>query len=241
MTLKVIKNGLEISTETCQFFELNKFCSHQGVSLKFEWLEGQYWLHSDRPRELPIGVMVDVVLRRHGEFLKKSGVQKELLARAVGIKGGERPKILDLTAGLLGDSLLLLSFGCEVWAVERHPVIRFLIQSALNNAHHPSLEKLHFLQSDGATVLENPPPSQVVYFDPMFEDVNEKASPRKEMRIFRGLVGKDLDALDIFEKVKKMNFKRFVVKRPRLSAYLGVRPEVEYVGKSTRYDVYFSP
>jgi len=236
-----MKDGIEISTNICQFFELNKFCSDEGIDLTFEWIQGQYWLHSDHPKELPIGIEIDKVLNRHEDFLKKSGVHRELLARSVGIKGAFRPKILDLTAGLLGDSLLLLSFGCEVWAVERHPVIRFLIQSALHNATHPKLAKFHFLESDALSVLENNDQIDVAYFDPMFEDINEKASPRKEMRIFRKLIGKDYDAVDVFQKAQNKSFKRLVVKRPRHSIHLGLKPEVEYIGKSTRYDVYFSP
>jgi 16S rRNA (guanine1516-N2)-methyltransferase len=240
MALKVIKEGREISTDSCQFFELNKFCSDQGTSLQFEWHKGQYWLHSDRPKELPVGIEVDAILRRHEDFFKKSSIQKELLARAVGIKGAHRPKVLDLTGGLLGDALLLLSFGCEVLAVERHPVIRFLIQSALENATHPKLEKFQFLNGDALSVLEGQREVQVAFFDPMFEDANKKASPRKEMRIFRDLVGKDADAVEVFHKAHEMSLKRLVVKRPRHSVFLGPKPNVEYIGKSTRYDVYFS-
>jgi len=73
----------------------------------------------------------------------------------------------------------------------------------------------------------------------MFEDPNHKASPRKEMRIFRGFVGKDQDALEVFEKCRKLAPKRLVVKRPRLSQDLGIKPDVVYAGKATRYDVYF--
>ncbi len=240
MALKVINEGKEILTDPCHFFELNKFCSDQGVDLTFEWIQGQYWLHSDRPKELPIGIEVDATLKRHEEFFKKSSLQKELLARAVGVKGAHRPTVVDLTAGLLGDALLLLSFGCEVIAVERNPVIRFLIQSALLNSTHPKLKKFQFIEGSALSVLETSPPSQVAYFDPMFEDTNDKASPRKEMRIFRQLLGQDTDASEVFSKLKNLPFKRLVVKRPRHSISLGQHPDVEYIGKSTRYDVYFS-
>ena len=79
-----------------------------------------------------------------------------------------------------------------------------------------------------------------VYFDPMFEDANDKASPKKEMRIFRNLVGSDEDAIKVLEKAMDLGPKRLVVKRPRLSQELGKKPSVQYIGKSTRYDVYFS-
>lgn len=205
-----------------------------------EWINGQFWLHSDNPKERPIGIGIDRELLRHEEFFKKSSIQKELLARAIGIKGSYRPKVLDLTGGMLGDSLLLLSFGCEVWTSERHPVMRFLIESALQNSSHPRLKNFHFLGGDALSLLQNPPSVDVIYFDPMFEDPNEKTSPRKEMRIFRNLVGKDLDAIEVFKEARKVGPKRLVVKRPRLSDFLLEKPSVEYQGKSTRYDVYFS-
>ena len=241
MALQLIKDGRSISNEDRQFFELNKFCSENSLSLTFEWIGGQFWLHSDIPKENPIGIEIDRELERHEEYFKRSSLHKELLARAVGIKGAFRPKVLDLTAGMLGDSILLLSFGCEVWAVERHPVIRFLISSAVENSTHPKLSRFHFLSSNALEVMEQRPPTEVIYFDPMFEDSNDKTAPRKEMRIFRELVGKDLDAQTVFQKALTQSPKRLVVKRPRRSVHLDLKPSVEYIGKSTRYDVYFSP
>ncbi|WP_408096689.1 class I SAM-dependent methyltransferase [Peredibacter sp. HCB2-198] len=240
MALKLIKDGTELSLGDSEFSELNKFCEENVIDLTFEWISGQFWLHSDIPKEKPIGIEIDRELSRHEEYLKKSSVHKELLAKAIGVKGTHRPQVLDLTAGMLGDSLLMLAFGCEVWATERHPVIRFLIQSALKNAQHPKLQNFHFQATSAQEILENGPRTEVIYFDPMFEDINEKASPRKEMRIFRNVVGSDQDAIQVFEKALGKKTKRLVVKRPRHSANLSKAPSVQYIGKSTRYDVYFS-
>lgn len=240
MTLKLIKDGSLLSLEGPEYFELNKFCENSVIDLTFEWIDGQFWLHSDIPKERPIGIEFDRELIRHEEYLKKSSVHKEILARALGVKGPHRPQVLDLTAGMLGDSLLMLAFGCEVWAVERHPVIRFLIQSALKNAQHPKLSQFHFEASEAQTILSSDLKTEVIYFDPMFEDANEKTSPRKEMRIFRNLVGSDRDATEVFHAALSKKPKRLVVKRPRQSVTLGKGPSVQYIGKSTRYDVYFS-
>lgn len=240
MTLKLIKDGQLLSLEEPEFSELNKFCEENVIDLTFEWIEGQFWLHSDVPKERPIGIEIDRELSRHEDYLKKSSVHKELLARALGIKGSHRPGVLDLTAGMLGDSLLMLAFGCEVWATERHPVIRFLIQSALQNAQHPKLKQFHFEASSAQEILDSDLKTEVIYFDPMFEDANEKTSPKKEMRIFRNVVGKDQDAPEVFQKALEKRSKRLVIKRPRHSANLGPEPSVQYIGKSTRYDVYFS-
>lgn len=240
MALILIKEGLTLDTNSLEFSDLNRFSLTLERDLKFEWIRNQFWLHSDIPHENPIGIEIDHELTRHEEYFRKSSLQKELLAKAVGVKGPVRPKVLDLTAGMLGDSLLLLSFGCEVWATERHPVVRFLITSALKNAHHPKIAKFHFLDTDALSVLEKPLLVESIYYDPMFEDASHKTSPNKKMRIFRDIVGSDQDAQDVFQKALSLKPKRLVVKRPRQSVHLDQKPSVEYIGKSTRYDVYFS-
>jgi 16S rRNA (guanine1516-N2)-methyltransferase len=170
----------------------------------------------------------------------KSSLQKELLAKAIGVKGPYRPSVIDLTAGMLGDTLLFLSFGCSVVSVERNPLISFLIESAKENAKHEALSRWRFISGDAQSILSSSLETDVIYFDPMFEDFNEKSSPRKEMRIFRHFIGQDQDAKSVFERVRGMDVKRFVVKRPRLSEKLGSEEPLAYVGKATRYDVYLS-
>lgn len=239
MAITILRDGVKVPTDEAQFSELNNFSVQQGIDLVFEWINGQYWLHSDVPKENPIGIEIDRELTRHEEYFKKSSLQKELLAKAIGVKGPYRPKVYDLTAGMLGDSLMFLAFGCEVWATERHPVIRFLIQSAIQNAQHPKAQHFHFHTGDASDFLDHPPEVDVFYFDPMFEDASDN-TPKKEMRIFRNLVGKDKDAEEIFKKALSKKARRLVVKRPKQSIQLVQKPSVEYIGKSTRYDVYFS-
>lgn len=238
MALKFIKDGQILDGIDCQNSNFNNFCSGLPGDITFEWINGQYWLHSDDPKERPIGIEIDRELSRHEDYFKRSSIHKELLARAIGIKGSHRPKVLDLTAGMLGDTLLFLSFGCEVWAIERNPIIQFLLTSALQNSQHAKLKNFHFQETDALDFLSQSDAFETIYYDPMFEDANDKVLPRKEMRIFRNYVGKDGDINDVFESALKKAVKRLVVKRPRQSVALG-KPSVEYVGKSTRYDVYF--
>ena len=238
MNLKII--GGHLSGGSLDFQKLNKYCEDQGLFLSLEWLGGQYWLHSDDKKEKPISVQIDKELERHEDFFKSSSLVKELLARAVGVKSGIRPTILDLTGGLLGDTLLFLSFGCEVITLERHPVISYVIKSALDNAHHSALSRLTFLPTDAYTYLSQSPKVDVVFFDPMFEDANEKALPKKEMRIFRSVVGSDEDALSVFKMARALKPKRLVIKRPRLSIPLMENPNITFKGKATRYDVYLA-
>lgn len=239
MSLKLIKDGVE-QVPHGKALDVAQFCLVKHLDITFEWREGQFWLHSPRPGENPIGVLIDYEIERHLLYFKKSSLHKELLARAIGIKGAKRPKVVDLTAGLLGDSLLMLAMGCEVWAFERNPIVGFLMESALLNARHPLLKNLHFHVNDARDALPQIGEVDVLYFDPMFEDVNEKSLPRKEMRIFRGLVGPDLDAIAVFEEARELGVKRLVVKRPRLSTPIIPGDPLTFMGKATRYDVYLS-
>ncbi len=237
MALKLLKLGEQLSPQTPLERQLSDYCRDHQLDVTLEWKNGQWWLHSDLEEERPITVEIDRELERHEAYFKKSSLQKELLAKAIGVKGSFRPKVFDLTAGLLGDTLLFLSFGCKVEAFERHPLIKVLIESAIQNATHAGIKNLIF-HSEEAREL-NLQENSVLYFDPMFEDPNRKVSPRKEMRIFRQVVGDDLDAMDVFKKLRDMKAKRLVVKRPRQSRALTDEKPLEYEGKSTRYDVYF--
>lgn len=238
MTLRLLRNGEEIAPATPLEVELARFCLEKDLTL--EWMGNQWWLHSDNPQERPISIEIDRELERHLNYFKKSSIHKELLARAIGIKGSMRPKVLDLTAGLLGDSLLFLAMGCEVQAVERHPVVALLISSALANARHPLVSKLSFFHQDAQEVLQEKVKAEVIFFDPMFEDSNEKALPRKEMRIFRAVVQADQDAAKVLEQALTQEVKRVVVKRPRYSQTLIPGTPLQYLNKATRYDVYLS-
>lgn len=214
------------------------FCEREGLDVTLEWRGGQFWLRSDQDNENPVGVEIDRELTRHVEYFKRSSIHKELLARAIGIKGAFRPSVLDLTAGLLGDTMLFLAMGCEVRAVERHPVVAFLMKSALAAAQHPLLQKLQFIEGEASSVLLGSCPEDVGFYDPMFEDPNQKSLPRKEMRIFRTLVGGDADVGDVLTVAREKGPRRLVVKRPRLSVEALPGKDIEFAGKATRYDVY---
>ena len=59
---------------------------------------------------------------------------KDLLAKAVGIKGNYYPTIVDATAGLGQDAFMLVNYGCQVTMIERSPVIAALLQDGIERA-----------------------------------------------------------------------------------------------------------
>jgi len=62
------------------------------------------------------------------------GGRKQPLARAVGMKPGFNPRILDVTGGLGRDAFILASLGCEIMVLERNPIIFELLHNAWQRA-----------------------------------------------------------------------------------------------------------
>ena len=63
--------------------------------------------------------------RRHG------GGNGQAIAKAVGVSGKFAPQVLDLTAGLGGDSFVLASLGCTVAMLERNSIVHSLLADGL--------------------------------------------------------------------------------------------------------------
>ncbi len=171
------------------------------------------------------------------------------LRQAVGIKRGEpyRPRVLDATAGLGEDTWLLAAVGCEVTAVERHPVVHALLEDGLRRAAGVSPEvaaSITLMHADASAVLSDAKETaagyDVVLIDPMFPGGGgRKAVERKPMRVLRRLVGDDADAGDLLTPALAAARRRVVVKRPRYAPPLAGRPPtVSRPGKGFRFDVY---
>jgi 16S rRNA (guanine1516-N2)-methyltransferase len=80
---------------------------------------------------------------------------------------------------------------------------------------------------------------QVIYLDPMFPHRDKSALVKKEMRLFRPLVGDDMDAPALLEAALALASHRVVVKRPRKAPCIeGPKPSHALEGKSSRYDIY---
>lgn len=191
-------------------------------------------------------VFVDFVAGAMAHRRKFGGGRGEAIAKAVGIKGAELPSVIDATAGLGRDAFVLASLGCQVKMVERHPVVRLLLQDGLRRAYadaeigamlQQNLQLLpisHIEQLDPQRDF-----ADVVYLDPMFPHKQKSALVKKEMRLFQQLVGADLDADSLLEPALKLARKRVVVKRPDYAPFLAQKtPHFERTTKNHRFDIY---
>ncbi len=178
--------------------------------------------------------------RQHG------GGNGQMIAKAVGIQSGVRPVILDATAGLGRDAFLLAQLGCRVTLIERHRLIGALLADGLDRARGVPevasiIQRMDLRLGDAIALIRDwsAEPPQVIYLDPMFPHREKTSLVKKEMRVFRPLVGGDDDAAQLLQVALALATHRVVVKRPRKAPSVdGLPPGYVLEGKSSRYDIY---
>lgn len=196
--------------------------------------------------EAPGPVRVDFVEGASAHRRRFGGGSGQMIAKAVGVQGGIRPRILDATAGLGRDAFVLASLGCEMTLIERQPLVAALLADGLARAaRDPEVAPIvaHMQLASGDAIAQmsawQGEPPQVIYLDPMFPHRDKSALVKKEMRLFRPLVGDDLDAPALLAAALALASHRVVVKRPRKAPCIeGPKPSHQLEGKSSRYDIY---
>lgn len=177
---------------------------------------------------------------------RKNQANSQDIIKAIGIKGNLiKPKVLDTTAGQGRDSFILASLGCNITLLERNKVIYLLLKNAIENAKNNDelkniVKNMTIINQDSIKFLENNNDFfDVIYLDPMFPKSKKSRLVKKDMQIFREIVGNDLDSSKILESALKSNTKRVVVKRMNKSDFLdNKKPNFSIKGTSIRFDVY---
>lgn len=175
--------------------------------------------------------------------------RKELIARAIGIKPDLQPRIIDATAGIGRDGMILATLGYHLTLLERSPVLHLLLDDALQRAKElpllaPIIKRICLIHTDARCWLKQLASSErpdIIYLDPMFPERQKSALVKKEMVLLQNLLGKDSDAQDLFSIALSCALKRVVVKRPKLAANIGdLAPNFSITGKKNRFDVYLT-
>lgn len=192
-------------------------------------------------------VFADFIKGALGYRCRHGGGRKQALAKAIGLKHGVMPFVLDATAGLGRDAFILACLGCHVQMLERSPVVAALLYNALKCAQADSrigsliADHLQLIYCDALNWLPQlSTRPDVIYLDPMYPHRKKSAKVKKEMRLFRVLVGNDLDASALLKVALTCAKQRVVVKRPKQAPTLdgGTPPNFCIQSKNTRFDVY---
>lgn len=196
--------------------------------------------------QAPGPVRVDFVEGAVAHRRLYGGGSGQMIAKAVGVQSGVRPQVLDATAGLGRDAFVLATLGCEMTLIERQPIIAALLEDGLTRAGRdaevaPIAAQMRLLTGNAIDLMQSwqGEPPQVIYLDPMFPHRDKSALVKKEMRLFRPLVGDDMDAPALLQAALALASHRVVVKRPRKAPIIeGAKPSYALEGKSSRYDIY---
>lgn len=191
------------------------------------------------------GMTVKVDFANVKRRIASGKLSSELLVKAAKVKRSlhDPPLLLDATAGLGEDSMLLSAAGFEVMMYERNPVIALLLADAVDRARDDvvlgdAAKRVHVHEGDSIEALraiaERP---DVVYLDPMFPERKKSAAVKKKFQLLHRLETPCEDEETLLEAAISAHPQKVVVKRPLKAAPLaGIKPSYEISGKAIRYD-----
>lgn len=198
--------------------------------------------------------LTDGVLSMSGDYtsmlvrLKHNNLTHELLVKAAKLKNADGPlTVLDATAGMGEDSLLLAAAGFEVYLYEQDPVIAALlsdtVRRGLEDAQlHDSVARMHVMEGDSIAAMRQIsetgiPQVDVIYLDPMFPAREKSGLIKKKFQLLQQLERPCAEEKELLEAAISAHPKRIVIKRPAKGPYLaGVKPSYSLDGKAIRYD-----
>jgi 16S rRNA (guanine1516-N2)-methyltransferase len=165
------------------------------------------------------------------------------LKKALG-KTKERLNIFDATAGLLSDSMIFLSLGHNVVAVEQSKIIYLLVNDAIHRARNriPFLKNLKFIHDNSIVSYKKSKKSfDIIYLDPMYPVTKKKIKKSGDLRS----IGSILELENLFDKgdylidkFMKVDCKKLILKRPLKSEKIYSNINYQVKGKTTRFDIY---
>lgn len=191
---------------------------------------------------------IDFCRGKYAYRLKQTRELKLPLGKACGLSKGRRPEIVDATAGLAQDGLLLAALGSEVTLIEQHPMLHALIADALQRAAHgpdwikPIIERVTLVYADATDWLADKQ-VPVIYLDPMYPDApkSKTAQIKKAMQLLRKLQGTTTDTGSLWQVASRAATERLVVKRPDWADYLsGREPDQQIHTRTHHYDIYLA-
>lgn len=201
-------------------------------------------------RQLNTTISIDFLKGTLAHRQQFGGGRGQAIAKAIGMKSGVTPSVLDTTAGMAGDAFVLATLGCSITLLERSPIIFALIEDAVQRASlNQSFAKIleqgfvivnrdarEYIREQIAAGTRQP---DVIYIDPMYPHKKKSALVKKDMQILQRLHGSDDDAGELLNIALSYARKRVVVKRPIQAKTISEKkPSTNIKSKKTRYDIY---
>ena len=186
----------------------------------------------------------------YGDFSKlkrrltHANLTHELPVKACRIKNKPMPiSVLDATAGMGEDALLLAAYGFDVTLYERDEAIYKLLDDTLKRAETDAdlsgvISKMTLYYEDSIKAMsELKAKPDVVYLDPMFPKRTKSGLVKKKFQLIHELEKPCEDERELLEAALNCALTRVVIKRPLKGEYLaGVKPDYSIEGSTVRYD-----
>jgi 16S rRNA (guanine1516-N2)-methyltransferase len=182
--------------------------------------------------------------------LRTSG-KRQGIGKAVGLDKASGISVLDATAGLGRDALVLAHLGCNVQMLEKSPVIHVLLEDGLRRALAepgellgPALRRMQLCHSDARTWFEDIQQQRrmqpdVIYLDPMFPPRSKSANVKKDIAMLQNILEEEPDFPGLLAAARSCARHRVVVKRPGSKPGKDVpEPTLIVAGKSAHFEVY---
>lgn len=192
-------------------------------------------------------VFIDFVSGKNQHRRQFGGGRGQPLAKAVGLKKGINPMVIDATAGFGRDAFVFASLGCQVTMIEQQPLVAALLADAMQRAQTDAesaqiISRMQLHQGDATKFLASLSEAErpdVVYLDPMYPAREKSALVKKEMQLLHQLVGTDSNSAELLNIARNVALKRVTVKRPKGAEFFAdQKPHVSIESKNTRYDIY---
>ena len=158
----------------------------------------------------------------------------------------DRPlRILDATAGLLGDSMIMLALGHSVTAYEQSKILYMLLNNELNQLSETDSHLINFqlINSNVCEINFNEKSFDVVYFDPMYPEDKSSSARRSDLKKINSILeieGLASDPESTFTYLRNIPSTKLIVKRPlKADAFKG-SINYQVLGKSVRFDIYLN-
>jgi 16S rRNA (guanine1516-N2)-methyltransferase len=188
---------------------------------------------------------IDFVTGAVGHRLRFGGGRGQDLAKAMGLRAGKTPMIVDATAGLGRDSFLLASLGAQVILIERSEKMHALLVEGMNRAENEGgefreiISRMTLMKGDAKDLIPELS-GEAILIDPMHPPRQKSALVKRELRQVREIVGTDDDAADLVRIALAHAQNRVVLKWPAKADPIdGLKACTHQIlGKTTRYDVF---
>ncbi|QEP44011.1 hypothetical protein D5085_13325 [Ectothiorhodospiraceae bacterium BW-2] len=230
-------------------FELT--LTEAGAECGLVWRDGAVELAYREPQGEPNRLGIDWQQGRLRYRLQQLGQRRELLLRAVQGRRCQQPlQIVDMTAGLGSDALLLAVAGHHLTLFERFLPLAVLLADAMHRSRADTLlaealSRMSLYYGDSSQFAPRLMRTQidVVCLDPMFPARQKSAKTRKELSLLQQLLGHatEADQAQLLTLAKEVAERRVVVKRPLKAAPLAQsKPDTALCGSHYRYDIYLN-